>query len=69
MAKKQLYPIRLEFWTSEEQFAALQLLADASLIDRASHLRTALNTYLAQLGAIAAIRQQPNGHDRSTDSL
>ncbi|WP_315766166.1 MULTISPECIES: hypothetical protein [unclassified Bradyrhizobium] len=70
MAKKQRFPIKLEFWTSPEQYEALQLLAEASLMDRSVHLRQAVNVYLMQNGAIAALRQQQaNGHDRTPDSL
>ncbi len=69
MAKQQRFPIKLEFWTNEAQYEALCLLAEASLVDRSAHLRTALAAYLAQHGAIAALRPHQNGHDRSTDSL
>ncbi|WP_315737961.1 ribbon-helix-helix domain-containing protein [Bradyrhizobium sp. SZCCHNR1093] len=71
MAKKPRFPIKLEFWTSPEQYEALQLLADASLMDRSDHLRQAVHAYLANHGAIAAVRQQQtNGaaHHTSTES-
>ncbi|WP_316174715.1 MULTISPECIES: hypothetical protein [unclassified Bradyrhizobium] len=58
MAKKPRFPIKLEFWTTPEQYAALELLAEISLIDRSDHLRQAVNIYLMQQGAIAAVRQQ-----------
>ncbi|WP_316159803.1 hypothetical protein [Bradyrhizobium sp. SZCCHNRI20481] len=70
MSKRPRFPIKLEFWTSPEQYEALQLLADASLMDRSNHLRQAVNIYLMQHGAIAAVRQQQAngaGHAASSD--
>ncbi|MGC2779998.1 MAG: hypothetical protein WA418_30600 [Bradyrhizobium sp.] len=69
MAKKQRFPIKIEFWTSDQQFEALKLLAEMSLMDRADHLRQAVNLYLTHHGAIAAVRQQPNGADRNGQTV
>ncbi|MGJ4928608.1 hypothetical protein ACQR1I_14215 [Bradyrhizobium sp. HKCCYLS2038] len=72
MAKPPRFPIKLEFWTTPEQYDALVLLAEASLMDRSDHLRQALHAHLTHHGAIAAVlQQQANGaaHRVSTKSV
>ncbi|NPU12043.1 hypothetical protein HL666_14825 [Bradyrhizobium sp. 83002] len=69
MAKQPRFPIKLEFWTTPEQFDALQVLAEASLMDRSDHLRQALNVHLMQHGALAALRQpHSNGASRGASA-
>jgi hypothetical protein len=50
MSRPQNKPVRLEFYTSEAQFAALELLTADGLSDRSVHIRQALALYLRHLG-------------------
>jgi hypothetical protein len=61
MARPPRFPVKLEFFTTEAQFAALEALESSSMLTKSDHLRQATNWYLQQLGALP--RAAPiNGH-------
>jgi hypothetical protein len=62
MARPQRFSIKMEFWTTPEQSAALEALEAQSMLSKSDHLRQAMNLYLRQLGMISAPRPiMPNG--------
>jgi hypothetical protein len=60
MSKPQRFPIKLEFWSTEQQLQGLELLCSDQLTDKASHLRQALQMYLRHFGIVAAPRPAPS---------
>jgi hypothetical protein len=59
MARPQRFPMKVEFWTTAEQFAALESLEANSLPNKSDHLRQACDWYLRQMGLMKP--RQPNG--------
>jgi hypothetical protein len=62
MSRPARFPVKLEFWTNEQQLEGLDLACSDGLSDRATHLRQALAMYLRAAGIVVAPRPQPNGH-------
>lgn len=56
MSRPQRFPIRLEFWSTEQQLQGLELLTADGLSDRATYLRQALAMYLRHFGISSAPR-------------
>jgi hypothetical protein len=50
MARSPRFPVKCEFFTTEEQYEALQTLEQHSLLTKSDHLRQALNAHLMHLG-------------------
>jgi hypothetical protein len=51
MSRPRRYPIKIEFWSTPEQLAGLELLSSDGLTDKSFHLRQALQMYLRATGA------------------
>ena len=62
MSRPQRYPHKIEFWTTPQQFEALQLLTADQLTDTATQMRQALSVYLRHLGIAPAPRQPAHHH-------
>jgi hypothetical protein len=67
MARPPRFPMKVEFWTTPEQFAALETLEANSLLNKSDHLRQACDWYLRQLGALPMQRSAPNGGHQAVD--
>src|SRR5947208_3061722 len=68
MARPQRYPQKVEFWTTQQQWDALQLLTADQLTDTATQMRQALSLYLRHLGITVAPRPaQPNGQHQQQE--
>lgn len=66
MARVQRFPVKLEFWTTEEQLAGLELLCSDQLTDKPTRLREALKMLLLYNGINPAPRPAaPNGVHRA----
>jgi hypothetical protein len=52
MARPQRFPMKVEFWTTAEQFAALEALEANSMLNKSDHLRQGMDFYLRQLGVV-----------------
>ena len=59
MSRPARFPVRMEFWTNDQQLAGLELLCSDGLTDKAGHLRQAVAMYLRHFGINSAPR--PNG--------
>jgi hypothetical protein len=59
MRRPQRFPFKLEFWTTPEQLAGIELLCSDGLTDKAGHLRQALAMYLRHFGIKPAPRPAP----------
>jgi hypothetical protein len=60
MARAQRFTVKLEFFTTEQQFAALEALEASTMLTKSDHLRQAMNLYLRQLGMMPS-RPVANG--------
>jgi hypothetical protein len=71
MARPQRYPHRIEFWTTPQQYDALQLLTADQLTDTATQMRQALSCYLRSLGINTAPRpaQAMNGQEQTNHGI
>jgi hypothetical protein len=59
MARPQRFPRKLEFWTSDTQGDAIDRLEASGLLNRADHLRQAVDYYLRALAPPRPVA--PNG--------
>jgi hypothetical protein len=65
MARIRKFPCHIEFWTTEEQAAAFDALAQSQLLNRSDFYRLAFDSYLRSIGALPApqpITPRANGH-------
>jgi len=71
MTRPQRFPLKLEFWTDEQQVEALDRLTASARFTRADYLREALTLYLIHKGFPSAPPPQPNGqsHQEATHGL
>jgi hypothetical protein len=56
MSRPQRFPVKIEFWSTEQQLQGLELLTADQLSDKATHLRQALQMYLRHCGVVTAPR-------------
>jgi hypothetical protein len=56
MAKAQRFPRKVEFWTTDAQAEAIDRLDASGLLNKADHLRRAIELYLQHLDALAMSR-------------
>ena len=61
MSRPRRYPVKAEFWTTEAQWSALELLCADGLSDKATHLRQALAMYLRAAGIAPKTTPPMNG--------
>jgi hypothetical protein len=61
MARPPRFPMKVEFWTTAEQVAALEALEQNSLLNKSDHLRQACAWYLQQMGVAPQRPARPNG--------
>jgi hypothetical protein len=66
MSRPQRFGVKLEFWSTEQQLAGLEMLVSDGLSDKATHLRMALAQYLRSCGITATPRpaQSVNGQQK-----
>jgi hypothetical protein len=67
MSRPQRFPVKFEFWSTEQQLQGLELLCSDGLTDKASHLRQAVQMYLRACGIVAAPQpaQSINGKEQA----
>ena len=61
MSKPRRFPVKVEFFTTEEHEAAFNALAASGLLTKSDFYRLAFDTFLRRQGAMTP-KPMPNGH-------
>ncbi|MEH2547133.1 hypothetical protein V1283_003778 [Bradyrhizobium sp. AZCC 2262] len=69
MARPQRFPVKFEFWSTEQQLAGLEMLCSDGLSDKATHLRQALAMYLRAAGISQKPAQPANGQQHHQERV